>query len=95
GRLPDYLVKRQVSAEMARYFDLRYCVEGKHAYVDPYTDQVKGQVFDMRILLPVYDLCHSPRIKRETAEENKTAKQRFVFEMTSILNVAKRVFNYK
>ena len=56
GRLPDYLVERQISPELAKYFDLRYCVEGKHAYVDPYTDQVKGQVFDMRILIPVYDL---------------------------------------
>ncbi|MCV5900224.1 DNA primase, partial [Escherichia coli] len=56
GRLPDYLVERQISPELAKYFDLRYCVEGKHAYVDPYTDQVKGQIFDMRILIPVYDL---------------------------------------
>ncbi|EBQ0173304.1 DNA primase, partial [Salmonella enterica subsp. enterica] len=41
GRLPDYLVERHISPELAKYFDLRYCVEGKHAYVDPYTDQVK------------------------------------------------------
>ncbi|EMA2752321.1 TPA: DNA primase [Escherichia coli] len=56
GRVPDYLVERQISPELAKYFDLRYCVEGNHAYVDPYTDQVKGQSFDMRILIPVYDL---------------------------------------
>ncbi len=56
GRLPDYLVERNITPELAKYFDLRYCVEGKHAYVDPYTDQVKGQAFDMRILIPIYDL---------------------------------------
>ncbi|WP_411512080.1 hypothetical protein QM042_02670 [Escherichia coli] len=27
GRLPDYLVERQISPELAKYFDLRYCVE--------------------------------------------------------------------
>ncbi|MFO5890806.1 DNA primase, partial [Klebsiella pneumoniae] len=56
GRLVDYLVERNINPELALYFDLRYCVEGKHAYVDPYTDQVKGQAFDMRILIPVYGL---------------------------------------
>ncbi|MEG8876402.1 DNA primase, partial [Klebsiella pneumoniae] len=49
-------VERNITPELAKYFDLRYCVEGKHAYVDPYTDQVKGQAFDMRILIPIYDL---------------------------------------
>ncbi len=39
GRLPDYPVERHISPEMAKYFDLRYCVEGKHAYVDPYTEE--------------------------------------------------------
>lgn len=80
GRLPDYLVKRQISAEMARYFDLRYCVEGKHAYVDPYTDQVKGQVFDMRILLPVYDLDGVMKTF-QGRDVTGTAERRYLFPM--------------
>lgn len=27
GRLPDYLVERNITPELAKYFDLRYCVE--------------------------------------------------------------------
>lgn len=56
GRLPDYLVKRHITPEMARYFDLRYCVEGEHVYTDLYTRRSSAQSFDMRIILPVYDL---------------------------------------
>lgn len=56
GQLPTYLAERKVTPELARYFDLRYCVEGKHAFVDPYTDKVRGQDFGMRILLPIYNL---------------------------------------
>ncbi len=80
GRLPDYLVKRLITPEIARYFDLRYCVEGKHAYVNPYTDQVKGQVFDMRILIPVYNL-EGVMKTFQGRDVTGTAERRYLFPM--------------
>lgn len=56
GELPQYLIDRNINAELCDYFDIRLCVDGKHAYVDPETDRVYSQDFSKRILIPVYDL---------------------------------------
>ena len=55
GRLPDYLAARNVSAELVRYFDLRFIVNGIHAYFD-FNKKVATQDFSMRVLIPVYNL---------------------------------------
>lgn len=56
GQLPTYLVERDISPELATYFDLRYCVDGTHVYLDERNGRPHVQSFDMRILIPIYDL---------------------------------------
>lgn len=56
GQLPTYLVERNVGVDLTTYFDLRYCVNGQHVYLDYVTKKPKMQCFDMRILIPVYSL---------------------------------------
>jgi len=81
GQLPTYLVERNVTPELAKYFDLRYCVEGKHAYVDVYNDQVRGQDFGMRILIPIYDLDGVMKTF-QGRDVTGTAERRYLFPMT-------------
>ena len=55
GRNLEYLEKRGVTAEWAKYFHLRFCEEGWWNFMRE--DGTKGgQKFDGRILIPVYDL---------------------------------------
>lgn len=56
GRLPDYLIERGVSAELCRYFDVRFSIDGLHTYVDAYSGQLQMQDFSMRVMIPIYDL---------------------------------------
>lgn len=81
GQLPTYLVERNVSPELARYFDLRFCVEGKHAYIDAFNDQVRGQDFSMRVLIPVYDLDGVMKTF-QGRDITGSAERRYLFPMT-------------
>lgn len=50
-----YLEKRKVSADLARYFHFRCCVEGWWNFVNE-EGNPSGQRFDNRLIIPVYDL---------------------------------------
>lgn len=57
GRIPDYLMERNISPELCRYFDIRFSIDGLHTYTNPDNGQLGMQDFSMRILIPVYDLA--------------------------------------
>lgn len=50
-----YLEERGVTGEMAKYFHLRFCQQGWWRFEKEDGTQ-GGQCFDMRVLIPVYDL---------------------------------------
>lgn len=54
--MPKYLVTRNVPADIAAYFSLRYCSSGDFKYEDPVTGENKQQSYDRRIIIPVFDL---------------------------------------
>lgn len=80
-KLPDYLNARRITPDLARYFDLRFCIAGEHAFVDPITGYVKGQDFGMRVLIPVYDLDGKMKTfqGRDVTGE---AERRYLFPVT-------------
>ncbi|MDE9454563.1 DNA primase [Xenorhabdus bovienii] len=55
GRLPTYLEQRNISAELVKYFDLRFIVNASHVYRE-YSGRIATQDFSMRVLIPIYDL---------------------------------------
>lgn len=50
-----YLEKRGVSAEMAKYFGLRFCDKGAFYYFLP-DGKVGTQVYDRRVIIPIHDM---------------------------------------
>lgn len=56
GRIPDYLVERNITPELCQYFDIRFSIDGLHTYTNPDSGQLGMQDFSMRILIPIYDL---------------------------------------
>jgi len=55
GRNLVYLESRGIDGDLARYFHLRYCTEGKFWFERE--DGSKGyQIFDGRIIIPVFDI---------------------------------------
>jgi DNA primase len=54
GQNLQYLENRGIDAATAAYFHLRYCHEGWFNYT--FEGQRKGQKYDQRILIPVFDL---------------------------------------
>jgi len=54
GRNLKYLDARGITANIAAYFELRYCHEGKFSYVED--GKTRVQSYDRRVLIPVFDL---------------------------------------
>lgn len=54
GRNMRYLKNRNISTDMAKYFNLRYCDKGWFAYKQDGTDRYMK--FDSRIIIPIFDL---------------------------------------
>lgn len=55
GRTLPYLVERNISNDLARYFGLRYCHDGAFFYNDE-AGEKRRTVFSGRILIPIWDL---------------------------------------
>lgn len=55
GQNAIYLEKRGITAEYARYFHLRFCLDGWHRYTKPDGSR-GGQNCSNRIIIPVFDL---------------------------------------
>lgn len=55
GRNLSYLSRRNISIELARFFQLRYCHVGGFAYLDAYGRSAE-QDYSRRVIIPVFDL---------------------------------------
>lgn len=53
--MPEYLARRGVTAQIAKYFGLLYCVEGGFKYTD-HNGKDCVQDYSNRILIPIYNL---------------------------------------
>ncbi|HHT4259227.1 TPA: DNA primase [Klebsiella variicola] len=91
GQLPTYLSGRNITAELAAYFDLRYCVEGTHVYLDERNGRPHVQTFDMRILIPIYDLDGKMRTF-QGRDVTGTSDKRYLFP-TSLPASGKFLYN--
>jgi DNA primase len=54
GDVPQYLLQRGVTAEMCKYFQLKYCHEGIFRYKDQFGD--KKQNYSGRIVIPIFGM---------------------------------------
>lgn len=52
--MPKYLLERGMTAELAEYFDLRYCDDGKFTAKMPKGDDLT-QSYSKRVIIPIYD----------------------------------------
>ncbi|MDC9583071.1 DNA primase [Xenorhabdus sp. PR6a] len=80
GRIPDYLVERNISPELVKYFDLRFIVNGSHVYHD-FNERITTQDFSMRVLIPIYDLAGN-LCTFQGRDVTNTAEKRYLFPST-------------
>lgn len=75
-----YLEKRGITADQARYFHLRYCEIGWWNYFDQEGIR-KGQRFDSRVIIPVYDLDGS-LVTFQGRDVTGTHERKYLFPIT-------------
>jgi len=77
GKNLKYLKDRRVNAETAKYFKLRYCVDGWYNYEK--TDGTPGGMhFGERVLIPVYDL-DGTMVTFQGRDLSGTADRKYLF----------------
>jgi DNA primase len=75
--MPKYLLNRGVTADIADYFDLRWCEQGTFTTLAPDGKQIK-QDYSGRILLPIYDL-HGEMVSFQGRDATGTSEKRYLF----------------
>lgn len=55
GVLPKYLIKRGITHEIAKFFNVRYCHKGAFTYMDT-EGRKRWQNYDRRIIIPIFNL---------------------------------------
>lgn len=76
GRNLAYLASRDVSIDLANYFGLLYCHEGKYWY--DYEGQRKRQIYDGRIIIPVFDM-DGEMVTFQGRDITGTAEKKYLF----------------
>lgn len=75
--LPEYLLRRGVTADVAEYFSLYLCEKGKWNYMNPDGREL-SQDYSNRILLPIFDLDGTMK-SFQGRDITGTAERRYLF----------------
>lgn len=75
--MPEYLVRRGITKEVAEYFSLHWSESGKWKYVDP-TGRELSQDYSNRILLPIFDL-NGEMVSFQGRDTTGEAERRYLF----------------
>lgn len=75
--VPEYLMRRGVTADVASYFDLRYSAHGTYPYVSPKGERLT-QDYSNRIIIPVRDL-DGTTVTFQGRDASGTAAKRYIF----------------
>lgn len=76
GRNLKYLENRNITSEIAKYFHLRYCHEGKYWYESE--GRNLSQDYSKRVIIPVYDL-DGDMISFQGRDVTGTAERKYLF----------------
>ena len=73
-----YLTQRNITKESTKYFDLRYCKEGKYWYDDLVKEKRAYQKYDQRVIIPIYDET-GKLVTFQGRDITKTADRKYLF----------------
>ena len=77
GKNLKYLTNRNIPIEIARYFHLRYSLNGKFEFKDE-TGKTKYQSYSKRIIVPIYDL-DGKMVSFQGRDITGTAEKKYLF----------------
>ena len=77
GGMLGYLVNRGVTADLAKYYDLRFCLDGWFNYMKDDGSR-GGQNYSMRVLIPIYDI-EGVMVSFQGRDITGTAEKKYLF----------------